>query len=428
MRRDLSPVSVSWIGRMTIVLALAAALGGCGSTLKGHLAAGASDTLASSSNPANDSCAATVLNTLGLVVRRVYHEGLESERTAVARRLIEGSAALRQAAESGDAAAAGTAARALLATGHMTDLRVMRGTQTLTDVGGAALAPLRGTLTGAGGAAIASYVTSVWADKGFISEADGVAQGLVVLRANGRSVAGSFDLAPGPLANEGTLTHGKVIYQFSSFPAASFPMGAPLRVYLLKPRKATTKLCGASSEDTLANTLERVANLIYDGEAGQRTLTQIHRVQRNRPLLEAVARRDPAATTAAVTALLHQHVVRLRVSAGAQLLSDIGGPFVLAPVTARLTFHGRTVGSFVLSIQDDEGYLRLTRRLAGLDVLMYMNGSRLVKNSLGPVSGTVPTSGPYTYRGHNFRVFTVHASAFPSGPLVIRVLIPIPYS
>ncbi len=43
----------------------------------------------------------------------------------------------------------------------------------------------------------------------------------------------------------------------------------------------------------------------------------------------------------------------------------------------------------MLSIQDDEGYLRLTRRLAGLDVLMYMgaNHTRLVKNSLGPEPG-----------------------------------------
>jgi hypothetical protein len=125
--------------------------------------------------------------------------------------------------------------------------------------------------------------------------------------------------------------------------------------------------------------------------------------------------------------LLTQHIVRLRVSAGGRLLSDVGGPYVLAPVNATLRLGGRTIGSFVLSIQDDEGYLRLTKRLAGLDVLMYM-GSKLVKNSLGPMPGTVPASGTYHYRGHTFRVFTLHAKAFPSGPLRIVVLIPIPYS
>ncbi len=104
---------------------------------------------------------------------------------------------------------------------------------------------------------------------------------------------------------------------------------------------------------------------------------------------------------------------------------------MLAPVTAPLRANGHRIGSFVLSIQDDEGYLRLTRRLAGLDVLMYMNGKggqRLVKNSLGPTPAIVPASGPYTYHGQSFRVITVHAKAFPTGPLTIRVLIPIPYS
>ena len=62
----------------------------------------------------------------------------------------------------------------------------------------------------------------------------------------------------------------------------------------------------------------------------------------------------------------------------------------------------------------------------GLRVLMYM-GSSLVKNSLGPSPGTVPDSGAYSYRGSSYRVYTLHAHAFPSGPLTIRVLIPVPY-
>jgi hypothetical protein len=130
----------------------------------------------------------------------------------------------------------------------------------------------------------------------------------------------------------------------------------------------------------------------------------------------------------AVEALLHKHLVRLRVlAADGSLLVDDGGPFVLAPVTAPLTLGGRQIGSIVLSNQDDEGYKRLVKRLVGLRVLMYMSGGRLVKNSLGPGPGSVPASGDYTYRGSDFRVFTVHAKAFPSGPLTIRVLIPIPY-
>jgi hypothetical protein len=106
---------------------------------------------------------------------------------------------------------------------------------------------------------------------------------------------------------------------------------------------------------------------------------------------------------------------------------------VLGPVGGTLRSGGRRIGTFLLSIQDDEGYKRLAGRLAGLKVLMYEapihpgGPPQLVKNSLGPSPGTVPASGSYTYHGQSFRVDTVNATAFPTGPLTIRVLIPIPY-
>jgi hypothetical protein len=404
------------IGRAAIVLALLATLSGCGSTLKG--------------SPADAmSCPGTVLGALGHVVARVYHEGVSSERTATARNFIAHSAALRAAVEGGNAVAARTVAQGLVAGGHMTNLRVMRGARTLADVGGPALAPLRGVILGAGGARIGSYVTSVWSDEGFLAESDGIGEGAVALRAHGRSIAGSFALPSRALPATGTVESGHMLYQYTSFPAKAYPSGS-LRVYLLKSVRSTGAFCGRTSEDTLVNTLGHVARLIYAGEAGRRTLPQVQRVQSDQALLGAVARRDPAATRLAVEGLLNQHIVRLRVSAGGRLLADVGGPYVLAPVRGTLRLGGRTIGSFVLSIQDDEGYLRLTRRLAGLYVLMYMNPTHptLVKNSLGPAPGSVPDSGSYSYRGRSFRVLTLHVSAFPSGPLAIKVLIPIPYS
>jgi hypothetical protein len=404
------------------VLLLAAVLTGCGSTLKGGPNADANGA------PTATSCQQTVLQTIGQVLGRVYREGISSERTAAAEHLIETSAPLRAAVERGDPVAASAAAHALLKTGHMTNLRVSHAGRTLVDLGGPALAPLRGTLTGERGKPIGSYTASVWSDVGFLDEARGVAEGLISLRTSNRSLGGSLALGSGPLPSEGTLAHGHALYRFTSFPAESYPAGA-LRIYVLKSIASTAPLCGSSGDDTLVNTLQRVAQLIYAAETGARRSEQVRRVQRNRPLLEAVARRDPVATEAAIRVLLHQHVVRMRVSAGGRLLSDVGGPYVLAPITAPLRLHGRRIGSVELSIQDDEGYKRLAGRLAGLRVLMYMDPARptLVKNSLGPAPGVVPASGSYTYRGESFRVFTVHAQAFPSGPLTIRVLVPIPY-
>jgi hypothetical protein len=414
--------------RATAVVVLIALLAGCGSSLKSSPTADASG-VPEPSAPLG-SCPGTVLETLGSVLSRVYREGVASERTATAEHLIAASTPLREAVERDDASATRTAARALLRTGHLTNLLVTRDGHTLAAVGGPALAPLQGTLTGVDGTPLATYTTSVWSDSGFLDEARGVAEGLIALRASDRSVDGSFALAPGPLPNAGTLTHAHVLYQFTSFPAEAYPSGAT-RIYVLRPARSLTSLCGSTSQDTLVNTLSRVAHLIYAAETGPRRAEQVRRVQQNLPLLEAVAERNPVATEAAIHVLLHEHVVRMRVSAtNGELLSDVGGPYVLAPVTAPLRLNGRTIGSVELSIQDDEGYLRLTRRLAGLHVLMYMDPAHplLVKNSLGPAPGVVPASGDYTYGGNDYRVFTVHAEAFPSGPLTIRVLVPIPYS
>jgi hypothetical protein len=415
------------IARAASLVLLVTALAGCGSTLRGNQADVGVATLTPTSGKA-ESCPATVVNTLARVLDRVYREGVRSERTASAQYMITHSPALREAVETGNKAGAQAAAEALLATGHMTNLRVTLGGQSFINVGGSAMAPLRGTLHGSSGSPIANYMTSVWADSGFLIEATGITQGEVDLRAGGQSIAGSVALPAGTLGKEGALTFERVTYQFTSLPAKTYPSGTA-RIYLLIPVDPARSLCGRTSEDTTVNTLMHVADRIYSGESGNSARKQIRRVQHNKALLEAVANRDPSATERAIKALLNHHIVRLRVSAGGQLLSDVGGPYVLAPVTAPLTLHGHTIGSFVLSIQDDEGYLRLTRRLAGLKVLMYMSpGNQLVKNSLGPVTGTVPAGGTYGYRGKSFRVFTVHAKEFPSGPLTIRVLVPLPYS
>jgi hypothetical protein len=398
------------------------ALGGCGS-----------GTHASAREGPQTSCQATVVEDLVHVVKRVYLEGVHSERTIVAERFVGRSAALRRALAQGGAPAAQAAAQALVATGKMTNLRILRPDgSVLADAGGDALAPLRGTLAGSATAPAAGYVASVWSTAGFLAESQGIAEARIALRVHDRSFGGSFALPSGRLPAKGSLTLAGTRYEYASFGGTVFPSG-PVRIYVLRTIPSTAAVCGATREETTYKTLSHIAELIYKGEAGKRTQPQVQRVQRNAALLAAVAASDPVATKAAVASLLHEHIVRLRVfSASGRLLVDDGGPYVLAPVTAPLILHGREIGHFVLSIQDDEGYLRLTRRLAGLRVLMYMQSKpeetpQLVKNSLGPNPGSVPASGRFTYGESTFQVYTVHARAFPEGQLTIRVLIPVPY-
>jgi hypothetical protein len=444
-----------------VVLAALAA-GGWGianrSSSSAHANASAHPSTTKTTAAPSDACAQTALGALGDVAQRVYREGVSSERTASALSLIRHSAPLREAVERNDPQAARVAARALLATGHMTNLTVTRGGtagqsgpagrtgpagrsgtagaggQTLAVVGmPGALAPLHGTLTNSNGATIGSFVASVWANSGFLDETDGIAEGSVVLRAagapvGGTSAAGSLALPPGKLpSTQGALDVHGVAYRYTSFPASAYPSGSPLRVYLLRSLRSIAPLCGATQDDTVVNTLSHVATLIYAAEVGRSTRPQIARVQHNRALLTAVAHAEPEATRLAIDNLLNEHIVRLRVlDASGKLISDVGGPYVLAPVRAPLRLHGRTIGSFVLSIQDDMGYRLLAQRLAGLDVVMY-RGSQVVMSSFSPPPAHVPASGTFSYKSAIYRAFTFMAEAFPSGPLRITDLIPIPY-
>jgi len=417
----------------------------CAGALLGALAAGCSLGGASQSLAvSHETCPETVLSTLGKVVARVYREGVDSERTIVARQLITRSLPLREAVQRRDPAAAEAAARALVAGGKLSALIVTVDGRTLARVGSPSLAPFGGSLPGGPGAPAASYLTSVWSDSGFVTESAGIAEGAIALRVGGRDLPGSSTLLPGGLPALGAVTVAGRRYQYVSVAGTVFPAGAAVRIYLARSASSIAPYCGASATDTTVNTLRHIARLIYAGEAGRRTVPLIRRVQRYRPLLLAVARNEPAAAESAIKEILNHHIVRIRVyarptlaasggAAGArasqqpQPLADVGGPYVLAPVTAPLTLEGRRIGSLVLSIQDDEGYLRLTRRLVGLRVLMYM-GAKLVKNSLGGDPENVPQAGPYTYGGHEYRVFTLHAKAFPSGPLRIDVFVPVPYA
>jgi hypothetical protein len=122
-------------------------------------------------------------------------------------------------------------------------------------------------------------------------------------------------------------------------------------------------------------------------------------------------------------------VVRLRVSQRNMVLADVGGPNILAPVGGTLLFHGRAVGHYLLSVQDDLGYVKLETRFIGVPVVL-LKGSRRIRlqGTLAPGPANVPEHGPVRYRGASYESFSFTAEAFPRGPLRIVLLVPVPRS
>jgi hypothetical protein len=194
-------------------------------------------------------------------------------------------------------------------------------------------------------------------------------------------------------------------------------------------RPAAGPACGAPGAEVLARSAGVVATRIYTGElSGSETKADQRQVESFAPLLNAVAAGNRSAVAEAVTSLVfsHTHVVRLRVTKAGSVLADVGGPDILAPVAGTLRLHGRSIGRYVLSVQDDLGYVKLATRFIGVPLVMRA-GSRAVpvEGLLNPGPASIPQHGPVVYRHTAYEAFSFNASAFPSGPLRISLLVPV---
>jgi hypothetical protein len=196
-------------------------------------------------------------------------------------------------------------------------------------------------------------------------------------------------------------------------------------------RAATGSGCAGKSAPTVAAVQLDVAKHIYSDELkGTETVLDTSRVRGYAPLLSALEHGETTAVAAAVHALVYKpqwHIVRLRVSQGGRVLADVGGPHVIAPVTGTLRSHGRTLGHYVTSVQDDLGYVKLVTRFIGAPVDLYQHGS-LVMGTLRPAPSAPRDGATVTVGGRSYLVANVAASAFPAGPLQASLFVPQPAS
>ena len=189
---------------------------------------------------------------------------------------------------------------------------------------------------------------------------------------------------------------------------------------------AGSKAC-ANAPEVLAYAAGTVAQRIYAAEVrSSETTADKRQIEGDGPLLSAVESGEHAAIEAAVHTLVfsHTHIVRLRVTRGSHVLSDIGGPYILAPVSGTLRSHGRTIASFVFSVQDDLGYVKLVARFIAAPLILRTDSGQVpVEGLLSPGPPSIPEHGPVTYRGVSYQAYSFKALAYPSGRLRVSLLL-----
>src|SRR5438270_5975363 len=178
---------------------------------------------------------------------------------------------------------------------------------------------------------------------------------------------------------------------------ASAESGGASSAHALAGTSLPATACGAQAPEVLATAVGTVATRIYAGErSGSETRSDQHQVESYAPLLSAVAAGARGAITAAVTTLVysHTHIVRLRITRGARVLADVGGPYILAPVTGTLRLHGHVLARYVLSVQDDLGYIKLVTRFLGVPIVLRAGGHPVpVAGQLTPAPASIPAHG-----------------------------------
>jgi hypothetical protein len=187
--------------------------------------------------------------------------------------------------------------------------------------------------------------------------------------------------------------------------------------------------CAATSAQTVANTVGLVARRLVRAEAtGLEARRALKMATHDPTFVRAVRRRDPVALRAAIVRFFHVkplHIVRVRATTPrGHLVGDVGGPFVLSPVSRTIRSRsGRALGRATLSIQDDTGFIKLMHRFTGAGVVL--RTARGVVPGSSPAPRRLPSRGVVSVGHRTFATYGFTARAFPSGALHVTLLVPV---
>jgi hypothetical protein len=374
---------------------------------------------------ASPQCADAVARALGTVSEHVYRE-LSGGRIALpAAERVAGSPALLAAIQAKDPAAARKALAPLLR-GQLVRVRVSLAGRTFVEYGSAnGIAPVSTPLKDLEGRTIGTVTAAEEGVFGYAGTLYAITKAQVFARSGGRSLGGSSSPGPSAIPDRGEISYKGKRYAVYSFPGAGFPQ-KKLRVFVLAPVPPAST-CAPTPAETAIDAIGQTAKRIYRQEqSGAATRVVVGDFENSRPFQEAVATDNPIATRAAIVKFFEGtlHVVRVRATLGEKLVADVGGAHVLAPIRGDVrNAHGRVVGHFLLSVQDDLGYVILAQRFAGAQAFLYED-KQLLLGSASPAPLSIPKHGEMLFNGVLYHAYSFTAEAFPKGPLEVSLLIP----
>jgi hypothetical protein len=188
----------------------------------------------------------------------------------------------------------------------------------------------------------------------------------------------------------------------------------------------------ASARSGLAATV-RAARGAYDREAkGSKLRHETARIAADATLLGSLAKGNVAGARAEAQAQLLSpanhldHVTRISVLRGRRVLVNAtvnsDGTYVVAPARRELVWHGRHVGTLLVSIQDVTGFVKLVHRHTSAEVVV-RGGSGQVRASLAAAArARLPGSGEVRIAGRNYLVRSFGERGWGGEALTVWVL------
>jgi hypothetical protein len=176
------------------------------------------------------------------------------------------------------------------------------------------------------------------------------------------------------------------------------------------------------------------AEHIYGNEInGHRAYTDLAFVAGNQTLLAQLDRSELVAAQAYAQRLMTGnrtvralHITRISVIAGGRALINAvwnsNGAFVVAPVTRVLRYHGRTLGTLLVSVQDVVGFVRLIGRDLGAQAVVRGSSGQVRTSLPAAASVKLPSSGSATIAGTHYEVGSFHLGGWGGETLTVWVL------